>query len=62
MEKVTKYIMTKEEEELPLADKIMLGANLAYKRLLEKARINDETLVFSKDGKIVHIKARDIKD
>ncbi len=57
----TKHIMT-DKELLEFSDKILLGVRLAQKRLFEKARINDETLVFSKDGKIVHIKARDIKD
>lgn len=43
-------------------DKIKKGFDLAFKKLVEAKRLTDGSLVFSKNGKIVKIKARDIKD
>jgi len=42
-------------------DKITSGVELAAKRLLEQTKKEDGYFVFSKDGKIVRIKARDLK-
>ncbi|MDR2886042.1 MAG: hypothetical protein LBU95_04600 [Rikenellaceae bacterium] len=42
-------------------DKILRGINLAFDRLVEQKKKEDGELVFSQDGKIVRIKARDVK-
>jgi len=44
-----------------LADKITEGVKLAIQRLIERTKKEDGELVISKDGKIVRIKARDLK-
>lgn len=48
-------------EHSELVEKVTAGVRLAIARLIEKAKQEDDTLVLSKDGKIIHIKARDIK-
>ncbi|MEI9957439.1 MAG: hypothetical protein WDM90_14355 [Ferruginibacter sp.] len=45
-----------------LKEKIQLGLELTRKRLLEAKRKADGEFVFSQNGKIVRVKARDIKD
>ena len=44
-----------------LLDKITEGVKLSIHRLVERTKREDGVLVFSKDGKIVRVKARDIK-
>ncbi len=44
-----------------LRDRFMLGMRKAFNKLLREKQLHDGELVFSKDGKIVTIKARDIK-
>ncbi len=44
-----------------LADKITKGVKLAIQRLIERTKKEDGELVISRDGKIVHVKARDLK-
>jgi len=44
-----------------LRDKIVRGIALAYERLVEQKKKEDGELVFSDKGKIVKIKARDLK-
>ncbi len=44
-----------------LRDKIILGVNLAVCRLIERKIESDGELVYSIDGKIVRIKARELK-
>lgn len=45
---------------IELREKILKGIGLAYEKLIQsKLKTNDE-LVFSIDGKIVYIKARDL--
>ncbi len=44
-----------------LHNKILKGARLAVEKLIKEAQVNDESLVFSKNGKIVKIKARKLK-
>lgn len=44
-----------------LTDKIIKGVALSYTRLVEEAKKNDDYLVFSENGKIVKVKAREIK-
>lgn len=44
-----------------ISTKVMNGFRLAHKRLVEKAKRDDDTLVIAdKDGKPVHVKARDL--
>ena len=51
--------MNKAEVEI-MQEKIMKGVELAYERLLIEKQKDDSELVFSHDGKIVAIKARDL--
>ncbi len=44
-----------------LSQKIEAGIQLASKKLLEKTKKEGGELIFSKHGKVVRIKARDIK-
>jgi hypothetical protein len=50
-----------EKEIVELREKILSGIALAYQRLVEQKSRNDEELVFSQNGKIVKVKARDLK-
>lgn len=43
-----------------LNEKILKGIALAHERLVLKKRKEDEELIFSQNGQIVRIKARDI--
>lgn len=43
-----------------LRDKIIAGTKLAFQRLVEKAKLTDDYLVFSENGKIVKVKARSL--
>ena len=52
--------MSKTESD-QLLDKITEGVKLSIHRLVEKTKKENGELVFSKDGKIVRIKARDLK-
>jgi hypothetical protein len=52
--------MTKEEREI-LHDKIKKGLVISFQRLVEKTKKEDGELVFSKNGEIVRIKARDLE-
>ena len=51
--------MTKEEVVV-MRNKILLGIELAYQRLLIEKQKDDSDLVFSHNGKIVAIKASDL--
>ncbi|GAB2800405.1 hypothetical protein GCM10027275_53030 [Rhabdobacter roseus] len=44
-----------------LREKIISGLELSFKRLVISKSKEDKELVFSKDGKIVKIKARDLE-
>lgn len=44
-----------------MQEKIDAGILLAQKRLIEKTNKEDEELVVVRDGKVVRIKARDLK-
>jgi hypothetical protein len=44
-----------------LRDKVIAGTKLAFQRLVEKAKKNDDYLVFSKNGKVIKVKARSLK-
>lgn len=50
-----------EIEIKQMQEKINAGILLARKRLVEKARKEDGELVVVRDGKVVRIKARDLK-
>lgn len=43
-----------------LENKILEGIALAYQKLVEQKKKEDGELVFSQDGKIVVVKARDL--
>jgi urease accessory protein UreE len=51
--------MNKETKDL--RDKILLGVNLAVSRLIERKILSDGELVYSKDGKVIKIKARELQ-
>ncbi|MEI6141402.1 MAG: hypothetical protein WCP85_19180 [Mariniphaga sp.] len=51
--------MNKAEVEI-MHEKIVKGVKLAYERLLIEKQKDDSELVFSQDGKIVKVKARDL--
>jgi glycerate kinase len=51
--------MTKDKV-LELRTKIEQGINLAYKRLIIKKQMEDGDLVFTRNGKIIKIKAREL--
>jgi len=44
-----------------LREKLIAGTKLAFQRLVEKAKVTDDYLVFSEKGKVVLVKARTIK-
>jgi hypothetical protein len=44
-----------------LFEKVTEGVKLSIERLIEKTKKEDGELVISKDGKIVRVKARDLK-
>lgn len=50
-----------ELEIKQLQEKINAGIRLARKRLLEKAKKEDAELVIVRDGKVVRVKADEIK-
>lgn len=45
-------------DELALRGKLLVGLNMSYTRLIEKKQKEDGNLIFSKNGKIVKVKAR----
>ena len=51
--------MNKDEVKV-MRDKIIKGVDNAYERLLIEKQKNDSELVFSHNGKIVTVKARDL--
>jgi hypothetical protein len=48
--------------EKDFKQKLIIGLDLTWKKLLEAKRKTDGEFVFSQNGKIVKIKARDIKE
>jgi hypothetical protein len=50
-----------EKEVDALREKIVKGITLAHERLVEQKKKEDGEFVFAKDGKIVVVKARDLK-
>ena len=53
---------SKETTLQKLHDKIKKGLDLTFRKLVAEKRKNDGVFVFSKDGKIIEVKAVDIKD
>ena len=51
--------MNKDEVKV-MRDKIIKGIDIAYERLLIEKQKDDSELVFSYNGKIVKVKARDL--
>ena len=50
----------KREDVIVMRNKIIQGIELAYERLLIEKQKDDSELVFSQNGKIVKVKARDL--
>jgi hypothetical protein len=51
--------MDKEESRILFA-KVEAGIKLAIKRLIEQRKKEDGTLVISRNGKVVEVRARDL--
>jgi hypothetical protein len=51
--------MTKENVQ-ELRTKILQGIDLSFHRLLKSKQRDDEELVISRNGKVTHIKAREL--
>lgn len=49
-----------ENDIKELEEKILEGVALAYEKLVEQKKKEDGELVFSREGKIVVVKARDL--
>lgn len=52
--------MLKDHPYSEIRDKVIAGTKLAFERLVEKAKLNDDYLIFSENGKIIKVKARSI--
>jgi len=50
-----------DKERNDFREKISRGLTLAFQRLVERTKKEDGELVFSRGGKIVRVKARDLK-
>ncbi len=50
-----------QQEFNQLSEKITRGINLAVQRLIDRTKQEDGELVISKNGKVIRIKARDLK-
>lgn len=44
-----------------LRDKLILGTRLAFQRLVDKAKLTDDYLIFSENGKPIKVRARTLK-
>ena len=53
--------MMNDEKVKVLREQIIKGLELSFSRLLITKQKNDEEFVFSKDGQIIKVKARDIE-
>jgi hypothetical protein len=51
----------KTYEIIILRKRILAGIDLAYKKLVDERSQEDGELVFSKDGKILKVKARELQ-
>lgn len=57
----TQFIKMTISENDKIVNKITEGVKLAIERLIEKTKKEDGELVISRDGKIVRVKARDLR-
>jgi len=48
--------------ELALRSKLLVGLNISYSRLIEQKQREDGNLIFTQDGKIVKVKARNLSN
>jgi hypothetical protein len=53
--------MKNKPQYTELGAKLIAGTKLAFARLVEKAKKDDDYLVFSENGKVVKVKARSLK-
>ncbi|MFV0469268.1 MAG: hypothetical protein ACK5MK_10120 [Dysgonomonas sp.] len=49
-------------KEVALRNKLLVGLNLSYTRLIEQKQREDGNLIFSENGKIVKVKARKLSN
>lgn len=62
LKKLVRFYQTMNEIEIKqMQEKINAGILLARKRLIEKTKKEDGELVVVRDGKVVRIKAKDLK-
>ena len=47
-------------KEVALRNKLLVGLNLSYTRLIETKQKENGNLIFSENGKIVKVKAREL--
>ena len=52
-----KQAIKKGEE---IKEKLLLGLAISFKKLVQQKALTDGELIFSKEGKIIRIKARDL--
>jgi hypothetical protein len=52
--------MEKNKEKTEILDKIVVGLELSFKKLVAQKAKEDGELIFSKNGEIVRIKAKDL--
>lgn len=45
----------------PFVEKIMAGLKVSFEKLVDRYKKNDDELILSENGKIVRVKAKDIK-
>lgn len=48
--------------ELALRSKLLVGLNISYSRLIEQKQREDGNLIFTENGKIVKVKARNLSN
>lgn len=51
-----------KEDYIELTEKIKKGLDLTFKKLLKEKRLYGREFVFSENGKIIKVRARDIVD
>ena len=62
LKKLVRFYQTMTETKIKqMQEKINAGILLARKRLIEKTKKEDGELVVVRDGKVVRIKAKDLK-
>ena len=45
---------------IPSSEEVLEGVRRAVQKVIEQAKHNDEELVIARDGKPVHVRARDL--